>query len=178
MKAHSISEKDFSSDPVAVGRLLKEANRVKQVLSANTETYASVESLFNSLDFKVLIKRAEFEEAAQGIADRVVEPINHVLHSSGLNIASIESVVLVGGGVRVPLVLSALTALVGEGKIARNVNGDEAAVMGAGFRAASLSTLFRVREIQVKDRGVHDAEVWYDLNGFFLLDSQIKLLKP
>lgn len=34
--------------------------------------------------------------------------------------------------------------------------------MGAGFRAASISTLFRVKEILVKDRPVYDINVIHD----------------
>lgn len=68
---------------------------------------------------------------------------------------------LVGGGVRVPIVQQTLKDFVGEGKIAQNVNQDEAAVLGAGFRAAALSTSFRVREIMVKDKCLFPVRVDY-----------------
>ena len=37
-----------------MGKLYKEAERVKLVLSANTECYAQVENLLEDIDFKML----------------------------------------------------------------------------------------------------------------------------
>jgi molecular chaperone DnaK (HSP70) len=50
-------------------------------------------------------------------------------------------------------------------KIAQSVNQDEAAVMGAGFRAAGISTQFRVREISIKDSLLDEPiEVTYEMD--------------
>ncbi|KAF9115775.1 lumenal Hsp70 protein, partial [Mortierella sp. 14UC] len=54
-----------------------------------------------------------------------------------------------------------LAAIVGEEKLAKNVNGDEAAVMGAVFRAASLSRQFKVKEVRLKDISPFPIEVKY-----------------
>ena len=45
--------------------------------------------------------------------------------------ADLESVIMIGGSSRVPMVEAAVRAIVGEDKLAKNVNADEAAVMGA-----------------------------------------------
>ncbi|CAH1770511.1 4932_t:CDS:2, partial [Entrophospora sp. SA101] len=63
----------------------------------------------------------------------------------------IKSCVLVVGGICVPAVQNVLKRLVGENKIAQNLNGDEAAVLGAGFRGAGLIHQFKVKEINVTD---------------------------
>lgn len=47
------------------------------------------------------------------------------------------------------------------------MNGDEAAVLGAGFRAATLSKLFRVREILVKDKNYENVDISYTADGEF-----------
>ena len=44
--------------------------------------------------------------------------------------ADLESVIMIGGSSRVPMVEAAVRAIVGEDKLAKNVNADEAAVMG------------------------------------------------
>ena len=41
------------SVPRAMGKLLKEAERVKLILSANTECFAQVENVMEDIDFKV-----------------------------------------------------------------------------------------------------------------------------
>lgn len=47
-------------------------------------------------------------------------------------------------------------------KIAKNVNGDEAAVLGAAFRGASLSNQFRLsKQISIKDVTLYPIDVSY-----------------
>ncbi|CAJ0904470.1 1796_t:CDS:2, partial [Entrophospora sp. SA101] len=55
-----LKESIFKSDH-AMTKLFKEANRVKQILSANTETIASIENLHEEKDFRITISRKEFE---------------------------------------------------------------------------------------------------------------------
>ncbi|KAF9287722.1 hypothetical protein BGZ88_008480 [Linnemannia elongata] len=145
----------------AMAKLLKEANRVKQILSANTETMASVESLMDDVDFKIKVTRAELEDLTKDLLDRVRGPIDAALTEANMKLDNIQSLVLVGGAVRVPSIQTNLAAIVGEDKIAKNVNGDEAAVMGAVFRAASLSRQFKVKEVRLKDISPFPIEVKY-----------------
>jgi hypoxia up-regulated 1 len=97
----------------AMAKLLREANRVKQILSANTETFASVEGLYDDYDFRMKLTRAELEEVCKDLFDRVKGPIQSVLEETKLTIADIDSVVLVGGGVRVPMIQTVLKDFVG-----------------------------------------------------------------
>ncbi|KAK3830051.1 MAG: Hsp70 protein-domain-containing protein [Linnemannia gamsii] len=145
----------------AMAKLLKEANRVKQILSANTETMASVENVMEDVDFKVKVTRAELEVLAKDLLERVRGPIDAALAEANMKVDNIESLVLVGGAVRVPSIQANLAAVVGEDKLAKNVNGDEAAVMGAVFRAASLSRQFKVKEVRLKDISPFPIEVKY-----------------
>ena len=46
---------DVRASPRAMEKLLKEAERLKVVLSANTEFYAQIESLLDDKDFKHLV---------------------------------------------------------------------------------------------------------------------------
>ncbi|BFZ59347.1 lumenal Hsp70 protein [Saitoella coloradoensis] len=143
----------------AMAKLAKEAVRVKQVLSANTEARLSIESFHEDIDFRARITRAEFESLTADLASRVTLPIQTALAQAGLSISQIESVILAGGNNRIPAIQRALENEVGADKIAKNVNADEAAVMGAVFRGAGLSGLFKVKEIQVGDVSLHPVEV-------------------
>jgi len=60
----------------------------------------------------------------------VEAPYITALNKANLTLPDIKSCVLVGGGIRVPAVQNMLKRLVGENKIAQNLNGDEAAVLG------------------------------------------------
>ncbi|KAJ3399564.1 Hypoxia up-regulated protein 1 [Chytriomyces hyalinus] len=163
--AGSKSKEPIIGNARSMARLLKEANRVKQILSANTETIASVEGLHEEIDFKYKISRAELEELCGNYFQKVLEPIKNVLKQSDLSIKKLDSLVLVGGAVRIPAVQSALRELIGEEKIAANVNQDEANVLGAGFRAAGISKQFKVREIRIKDAVLAPIEVIYNLDA-------------
>ncbi|KAK6539980.1 lumenal Hsp70 protein [Orbilia ellipsospora] len=134
-----------------IAKLWKEAARVRHILSANTEAVSSIESFFPDVDFRSRkIERSEFEELLKEYTVRISKPIIDAVNKIKGGLSEIDSVIIFGGGVRAPFVQKILGDLVGD-KISKNVNGDEAAVMGATFRAASLSKLFRVKEIQIQD---------------------------
>lgn len=137
-------------DGKTMARLWKEAERVRQVLSANTITVASLESLYyEDTKFKYSITREHFEKLAKGQAARVTRPMIQALETAGITIEDIESVILHGGTVRTPFVQKQLETVPGAAnKIKTNVNADEAAVMGAAFKAAGLSASFRVKDIK------------------------------
>lgn len=134
----------------AVAKLTKEAERVRHVLSANQNTQANFEGLYEDVDFKYKITRADFETMAEQHADRVGNAIKDALKMSNLDIADLDSIILHGGATRTPFVQKALEKVVGSAdKLRTNVNSDEAAAFGAGFRAAELSPSFRVKEIRI-----------------------------
>jgi len=136
-----------------MAKLWKEAERLRQVLSANTETSASFEGLFyEDVNFKYKLSRADFEKLATSYAGRVQGPITQALAAAKLTIADLESVILHGGAVRTPFVQKHLESIVGDpSQLRTNVNADEAAVFGAAFKAAGLSPSFRVKDIRAGD---------------------------
>lgn len=140
-------------DGRTVAKLWKESERVRQVLSANTETVSSFEGLYNEdVNFKYKISRNDFEKLATTHAGRVEGPVQQALDSAKLSLADLESIILHGGAVRTPFVQKQLESIVGDaGKIRTNVNADEAAVFGAAFKAAGFSASFRVKDIRAAD---------------------------
>lgn len=68
----------------------------------------------------------------------------------GLSLELISQVVLVGAGTRVPKVQEKLTEFVKK-DLAKNLNTDEAAAMGAVYKAADLSQGFEVMKFNTKD---------------------------
>ncbi|KAG9257692.1 Hsp70 protein-domain-containing protein [Emericellopsis atlantica] len=136
----------------AMAKLNKEAERVRHVLSANQKTGASFEGLYEDVDFKYQLSRADFEVMSEAHAQRVAVTIHDALKKAGLDIGDLDSVILHGGASRTPFVQKALEKIVGSpDRLRSNVNSDEAAVFGAGFRAAELSPSFRVKEIRVSE---------------------------
>src|SRR5271170_2951396 len=126
--------------PKTMARLWKEAERLRHVLSANSQTSASFERLFDEgINFQYQLSRVDFEQLAAEHARRVSSPITAAMGAAGVTLSDLESIILHGGAVRTPFVQKQLEIVVGgSGKIKSNVNADEAAVMGAAFKAAGL----------------------------------------
>ncbi|KAJ3318792.1 hypothetical protein HDV06_007043 [Boothiomyces sp. JEL0866] len=161
---------DVFANPRALAKLLKEANRVKTILSANQNVMASIEGLMDEVDFKTSVTRETLEKLCADLFDRATSPLEKVLQDSQLTLDDVKSLVLFGGGVRVPAVQKKLLEFVGEGKIARNVDGDEAAVMGAVLHAAAVSAQFKLGlTTRIKDINLTPIQIGYDTepNGRF-----------
>ncbi|KAN0106737.1 actin-like ATPase domain containing protein [Hyaloscypha variabilis] len=150
----------------AAAKLLKEAEKLRQVLSANTNTQASLEGLYEDIDFKYKISRADFEKLAESHAARVAVVVQKALDMADLEVKDLDSIILHGGAIRTPFVQKELEKIVGKSdKLRSNVNSDEAAVFGAGFRGAGLSPSFRVKEIRAFEGATYAAGIkWTNIN--------------
>lgn len=153
------SKKDVTENHRAMAKLLKEAQRLKTVLSANVEFTAQVEGLMDDIDFKAKVTRAEFEELCADLFDRVPLPVQDALASAEMKMDEIEQVILVGGSTRVPKVQEVLLKAVGKEELGKNINADEAAAMGAVYQAAVLSKAFKVTPFLVRDAAVFPIQV-------------------
>jgi hypoxia up-regulated 1 len=151
----------------AIAKLTKEAERIRHVLSANQNTQANFEGLYEDVDFKYKITRTEFETMAEKHAERVGTAIKDALKMANLDIADLDSVILHGGATRTPFVQKELEKIVGSAdKLRSNVNSDEAAAFGAGFRAAELSPSFRVKEIRILEGASYPTSLkWTNAKG-------------
>ncbi|KAK7756418.1 lumenal Hsp70 protein [Diatrype stigma] len=154
-KKLSVAPENVQGHGRAMAKLLKEAERLRHVLSANQDTQTSFEGLYEDVDFKYKITRTEFEKLAESHADRVQATVQKALKSADLDINEVNSIVLHGGSSRTPFVQKVLEKIAGSDKLRGNVNSDEAAVFGAGFRAADISPSFRVKEIRVSDAAAY-----------------------
>merc|ERR1711962_1153909 len=144
--------------PRAMGKLLKEAERVKLILSANTECFAQVENVMEDIDFKEPVSREQLMELAADLMPRVSKPIEQALSTAGMAMENIDQVILVGGGSRVPKVQEILPDFVGS-ELGKSLNTDESAAMGAVYKAADLSTGFKVKKFLTKDAVVFPIDV-------------------
>uniref|UniRef100_A0A4W6DG24 Hypoxia up-regulated protein 1 n=1 Tax=Lates calcarifer TaxID=8187 RepID=A0A4W6DG24_LATCA len=153
------SKKDVRENHRAMAKLLKEAQRLKTVLSANVEFMAQVEGLMDDIDFKAKVTRTEFEELCADLFERVPRPVQEALTAAEMKLDEIEQVILVGGSTRVPKVQEVLLKAVGKEELGKNINADEAAAMGAVYQAAALSKAFKVKPFMVRDAAVFPIQV-------------------
>uniref|UniRef100_A0A1A8QHH5 Hypoxia up-regulated protein 1 n=1 Tax=Nothobranchius pienaari TaxID=704102 RepID=A0A1A8QHH5_9TELE len=153
------SPKDVKENHRAMAKLLKEAQRLKTVLSANMEFTAQVEGLMDDIDFKAKVTRAEFENLCADLFERVPGPVQDALTVAEMKLEEIEQIILVGGSTRVPKVQEVLLKAVGREELGKNINADEAAAMGAVYQAAALSKAFKVKPFLVRDAAIFPIQV-------------------
>lgn len=147
--------------PRALAKLMKEAGRLKKVLSANSDHLSQIEGLLDEEDFKLHVSREEFEELCTELFDRVQAPIDAALISAAMDISAIDQFIIVGGATRIPKIQSILQGVWGR-ELGKNINADEAAAMGAVYRAADLGQGFKVKKFHVKEAVVLPIEVDFE----------------
>jgi hypoxia up-regulated 1 len=174
-KSASITAEQVKNHGRTAAKLFKEAERIRQVLSANSETSAFFEGLYEDVDIRYKLSRATLEKLATNHAARIDVPIQDALKNAGLTWKDIDSVIVHGGATRTPFVQQRLEKLATKAKIRANVNSDEAAVFGAAFKAAGLSPSFRVKEIRDLDTQGYEHGIQYKFN---LKDRDQKIFTP
>lgn len=146
------SDKSAAHNPRVVTRLRKEAQKVREMLSANVEAHVAVPSLVGDEDLtSTMVSRADFEADAASTLARVTAPVTRALASAGITADQLDAVVPLGGASRTPKLQQLLCEALDRPTLNKSVNADEAAVMGAAFLAASLSPTFRVRALDLAD---------------------------
>ncbi|KAF1819770.1 actin-like ATPase domain-containing protein [Dissoconium aciculare CBS 342.82] len=162
VKSKGISIEEVKSNGRTMGRFFKEAEKARQILSANSETSNSFEEILPDIDLRTKLSRADFEALVSGFADRVEKPIEDALKMAKLTMKDVDSIILHGGAVRTPFVHSRLEKIAGDASKLRNsVNADESAVFGAAFKAAGLSASFKVKEIRDSDLAAYTTSLFY-----------------
>ncbi len=112
--AETLASVDFDDPQIelALARLRQECTLAKEVLS--NEHSAIVPVVLPGQTDRVLIQREEFEGRIDDMVEQTVDALERSLNSAGLTSASeVDSVLLVGGSSRVPLVAARLTERLG-----------------------------------------------------------------
>lgn len=144
-------------------KLRNAAERAKIILSANTETTVRIDSIVSDVDFIHKVTREDFEAAIVQRVNSALLPIEQALEnqlwSENISEEQLKGILLMGGSVRVPLVLDMLTDYFGEEKIMKKLNADEAAVSGATVRAVKILETFKTRPLDVVERTTKDYSI-------------------
>ncbi|KAL4229247.1 Hypoxia up-regulated protein 1 [Mactra antiquata] len=159
---HKKTKSDVYSNQRSMAKLLKEAKRVKKVLSANVDHTAAVEGLLDDEDFKMKVTRQELEEMCEDMFERVTKPIEDALKASEITLGEISDVILMGGGTRIPIVKTKLKEYLGGLDLGKSINTDEAAALGAVYQAAYLGKGFKVLSFGVKEANVYPIVVEFE----------------
>lgn len=132
-------KKDIKENARALKRLNISAEKAKKTLSSATTTTVEVESLFDGLDYTCQLSRAKFEQLADPIFQRTIEPLNRLLQDAKMSKSDIDEIVLVGGTTRIPRIQELLSNYFNGKQLNKSLNPDEAVAYGAAVQAAILT---------------------------------------
>jgi len=133
---------DLHKDPMAWQRLKEAAEKAKIELSSSQETeinlpyITAVDGVPQHLVRK--LTRAKFEQLADSLVERTLEPCRKALKDAGLNAADIDEVILVGGSTRIPKIQEVVEKFFGK-KPNKSVNPDEVVAIGAAIQGGVLT---------------------------------------
>ncbi|CAI0379800.1 unnamed protein product [Linum tenue] len=158
-------------------RLRAACEKLKKVLSANSEAPLNIECLMDEKDVKGFIKREEFERLSSGLLERVGIPCKKALVDAAISVGSIHSVELVGSGSRIPAIAKLITSLFGR-EPSRTLNASECVARGCALQCAMLSLVFRVKEYDIdplqgssNDKARVKVKVQLNLHGIIAIES-------
>jgi molecular chaperone DnaK len=133
---------DLRKDPMAWQRLKEASEKAKIELSSSNETEINLPYI-TAVDGvpKHLVKklsRARFEQLADKLIERTLEPCKKALADAGMNTSEIDEVVLVGGSTRIPKIQEVVEKFFNR-KPNKGVNPDEVVAIGAAIQGGVLT---------------------------------------
>jgi molecular chaperone DnaK len=133
---------DLRQDPMALQRLKEAAEKAKIELSSTTTSEINLPYIMpvNGIP-KHLVKqltRAKFEQLADSLINRTIEPCKSALKNAGLSTSDIDEIILVGGSTRIPAIQAAVEKFFGKSP-SKGVNPDEVVALGAAIQGGVLT---------------------------------------
>jgi molecular chaperone DnaK len=133
---------DLRNDPMALQRLKEAAEKAKIELSSSSSTEINLPYVTATASGpKHLVRtlsRAKFEQLADELIKRTIEPCRTALKSAGMSVSDIDEVILVGGSTRIPAIQEAVKAFFGK-EPSKGVNPDEVVAIGAAIQGGVLT---------------------------------------
>ena len=133
---------DLSQDKMALQRLKDAAEKAKKDLSGVSQTQISLPFISagenGPLHLEINLTRSKFEELADSLIKRTMEPTRQALKDAGLSTSEIDEVILVGGSTRIPAVQEAVKKEIGK-EPHKGVNPDEVVAMGAAIQGGVIT---------------------------------------
>ncbi|MDR0726078.1 MAG: molecular chaperone DnaK [Prevotellaceae bacterium] len=133
---------DLRKDAMALQRLKEAAEKAKIELSSSASTEINLPYIMPVDGIpKHLVKtltRAKFEQMADSLIQRTIEPCRKALNDAGYSASEIDEVILVGGSTRIPAIQSKVEEFFKRSP-SKSVNPDEVVAVGAAIQGGVLS---------------------------------------
>ncbi|MEO2127389.1 MAG: molecular chaperone DnaK, partial [Christiangramia sp.] len=133
---------DLRKDPMALQRLKEASEKAKIELSSSSQTEINLPYVTATASgpkhLVETITRSKFEQLAEELVTRSMEPVKKALNDAGLSKSDIDEVILVGGSTRIPKIQEEVEKFFGK-KPSKGVNPDEVVAIGAAIQGGVLT---------------------------------------
>ena len=132
---------DLSGDKMAMQRLKEAAEKAKIELSGVTSSAINLPFITMTeagpLHLDTTLTRAKFNELTADLVEATMAPVRQAISDSGLKVAELDKVLMVGGSSRIPAVQDAVKSYTGKEPF-KGINPDECVAIGAALQAGVL----------------------------------------
>ena len=132
---------DLRGDKMAMQRLKEAAEKAKIELSGVTTSQISLPFITADMTgpkhLEMTLTRAKFNELTADLVEATMGPVRQAISDSGLKIAEIDKILMVGGSSRIPAVQEAIKSFTGKEPF-KGINPDECVAIGAAIQGGVL----------------------------------------
>ena len=122
--------------------LMREAKRCRETLTTESQvTFKLSEFNGDEVDWEEMISAIEMDSAIRATCQQVTAHIDEVLSAVNWAPSKVDTLLLVGGAVRTPLLRQIIMAEVPKAKLVKNVNPEFAIAEGAALHMQSLEDI-------------------------------------
>jgi molecular chaperone DnaK len=137
---------DLRKDQMALQRLKEAAERAKCDLSDREQVEVNLPYITadqtGPKHLQLTLTRSKFEQLADSLFQRLVEPTKQALKEAGLQAGEVDEVLLVGGSTRIPKVQQICKDIFGK-EPNRGLNPDEVVALGAAVQGGVATGEFK-----------------------------------
>ena len=135
---------DLSEDPIAMQRLKEAAEEAKIELSEVKESHILVEAITMTekgpLSLDITLNRQKFEELIDDLVEQTRAPVHQAIEDAALTADKIDTVLLVGGCTRMPVVQRLVKEIMKKNP-RRDISPEEVVALGAAIQSLALTPL-------------------------------------
>merc|ERR1719471_1516738 len=129
---------DIRESARAMRRLRTACEQAKRSLSGARRVTIEVDTLYEGIDYHVVVSRPKFEKLCEADFQRCMAPVSRVLQDAKISNNFVNIVLLVGGSTRIPKIQELLSKFFNGKELNKTINPDEAVAWGASLQAAVL----------------------------------------
>lgn len=104
----------------------------------------------NKKNYEIEVTRRDFEKMCEELILRLRNPVERALKDADILPSEIDSVILVGGSTRIPIIRSLVSRMFKKIPFT-NINPDETVALGAAIQGALKERNFELKEIVLTD---------------------------